>query len=111
MLQNFPLIVLENYNGPFFLSIGHGAKKEVTISGKFSANTGDVIETRTGGSWKNDYRYWYVVDKTGNMHKVAEIDNSREKSLVMKYLSNEIGLDELIAKTPQHGVKDSRAPW
>lgn len=66
-------------------------KKEVTVSGDFEAEVGDIIEQREGGSWKNDYRYWYIVRKDG-LEKVADIANSQEKLKVTKYLKGECEL-------------------
>ena len=51
-------------------------KKMVTVFGTVKVQEGDVIEVRTGGSWKNDYRSWYYV-KDGNMYLVAEIARSQ----------------------------------
>ena len=72
----------------FDLSRTYG-KKEVTVSGDFEAEIGDIIEQREGGSWKNDYRYWYIVRENG-LEKVADIANSHEKQKVTKYLKGEI---------------------
>lgn len=70
-------------------------KKQVTVYGEFIAKTGDIIEQREGGSWNNDYRYWYLVDENGKLTKVADISNSQEKIKVKKYLKNEITMEEL----------------
>lgn len=40
-------------------------KNEVTVSGTYTAKAGDIIERRSGGSWKNDYRAWYLVTADG----------------------------------------------
>ena len=71
-------------------------KKEVTVSGTYKAMTGDIIEIRTGGSWKNDYRTWYLVTADGEQIAVADIDNSKEKAKVIEYLQNKISAEELI---------------
>ena len=73
-------------------------KKEVTVSGTYKAKTGDIIEIRTGGSWKNDYRAWYLVAKDGEQIEVADIDNSRDKARVTKYLQGKISASELLNK-------------
>lgn len=73
-------------------------KKEVTVSGTYKAKTGDIIEIRTGGSWKNDYRAWYLVAKDGEQIEVADIDNSRDKARVTGYLQGKISAEELINK-------------
>ena len=71
-------------------------KKEVTVSGTYKAKTGDIIEIRTGGSWKNDYRAWYLVTADGEQIKVADIDNSKEKARVIEYLQGKINMAELL---------------
>lgn len=65
------------------------------MSGTFKARTGDIIEQREGGSWNNDYRYWYLVDNDGKLRKVADINNSQEKSKVKQYLQNKITMEDL----------------
>ena len=71
-------------------------KKEVTVSGTYKAKTGDIIEIRTGGSWKNDYRAWYLVTADGEQIKVADIDNSKEKARVTEYLRGNVSATELL---------------
>jgi hypothetical protein len=73
-------------------------KKEVTVSGTYKAKTGDIVEIRTGGSWKNDYRAWYLVAKDGEQIEVADIDNSRDKARVTEYLQGKISASELLNK-------------
>jgi hypothetical protein len=70
-------------------------KKEVTVFGKYKAKDGDIIEIRKGGSWRNDYRYWYIV-QNGKLIFVADIDNAKDKSDVIRYLKGEITVDELL---------------
>ncbi|NLZ91336.1 MAG: hypothetical protein GX918_05415, partial [Clostridiales bacterium] len=48
-------------------------KKEITVSGTYKARAGDIIEQRSGGSWKNDYRAWYLVTEDGEQVMVADI--------------------------------------
>ena len=73
-------------------------KKEITVSGTYKAKAGDVIEQRSGGSWKNDYRAWYLVTEGGEQIKVADIDNSKEKARVTEYLQGKISAAELLNK-------------
>ena len=73
-------------------------KKEVTVSGTYKARVGDIIEQRSGGSWKNDYRAWYLVTEDGKQVMVADIDNSEEKARVTEYLRGKITAKELINK-------------
>lgn len=69
--------------------------KEVTVSGVYEARQGDIIEEREGGSWKNDYRYWYIIGDNGEKLKVANIGSSSDKMKVRKYLKGEIIATEL----------------
>jgi hypothetical protein len=71
-------------------------KKEVNVSGTYTANAGDIIEKRTGGSWKNDYRAWYYISSTGEEIKVADIDNAAEKAKTQSYLQGKITAEELL---------------
>ena len=71
-------------------------KKEITVFGSYTAAAGDIIEKREGGSWKNEYRYWYLVTEDGREIKVASISDSKEKQRVISYLKGEITVDELV---------------
>ena len=73
-------------------------KKEITVSGAYKARAGDIIERRSGGSWKNDYRAWYLVTEDGEQVTVADIDNSKDKAKVTEYLQGKITAEELINK-------------
>ena len=70
-------------------------KKEVTVYGHYTAKVGDVIEKREGGSWKNEYRYWYLILEDGSEKKVASIDDAKEKQRVIEYLKGQITMEEL----------------
>ncbi|MFX1499454.1 MAG: hypothetical protein ACFFDH_00665 [Promethearchaeota archaeon] len=83
-------------NREFFSLSKEYGKKEVTVSGNYNAKVGEIIEIREGGSWKNDYRYWYLVKENGQLEKVADIDDSKRKALVTKYLRNEIKSSDLL---------------
>ena len=61
-------------------------RKAVKLSGTFTAHPGDIIEIRWGGSWKNDYRYWYWVAPDGDLVLVADIKSAEDKDRVKKYL-------------------------
>jgi len=73
-------------------------KKQVTVSGVYTAKAGDIIERRSGGSWKNDYRAWYLVTADGEQVMVADIDSSKDKAKVTEYLQGKITAEELINK-------------
>ena len=71
-------------------------KKEITVFGSYTAAAGDIIEKREGGSWKNEYRYWYLITEDGREIKVASISDSKEKQRVISYLKGEISAEELL---------------
>ena len=71
-------------------------KHEITVSGTYKARVGDIIEQRSGGSWKNDYRSWYLVTADGKQVMVADIDNSEQKMRVTEYLQGKISAEELL---------------
>jgi hypothetical protein len=71
-------------------------RHEITVSGTYTAKAGDIIEIRSGGSWKNDYRAWYLVTADGEQITVADIDNSKDKAKVTEYLQGKIKAEELI---------------
>jgi len=73
-------------------------KNVVTVSGTYTAKAGDIIEQRSGGSWKNDYRAWYLVTEDGEQVMVADIDSSIDKAKVTEYLQGKITAEELINK-------------
>ena len=70
-------------------------KKKVTVWGHFSAEDGEVIEMREDASWKNDYRYWYLV-YGGKLHLLTEASSSQRKRYVIDYLSGELTLEEML---------------
>lgn len=80
----------------FFEMSRQYGKRDVTVSGSFSAKENEIIEQRRGGSWNNDYRYWYLV-QNGKLVKVADIDNSRQKATVEQYLKGKISAEALVA--------------
>ena len=71
-------------------------KNVVTVCGTYTAKAGDIIERRRGGSWKNDYRSWYLVTEDGEQVVVADIDSSKDKARVTKYLRGKISAAELL---------------
>jgi len=90
------LVLKGNKIGREFFDLDRSyGKKKVTVSGSFSVSDGDIFEVRWGGSWKNDYRYWYVV-KGGEVYEICDIGDSKGKSLVLKYLKGEASIDDLV---------------
>jgi len=73
-------------------------KHSILVSGDYEAHAGDVIEERQGGSWKNDYRYWFVITEDGEKIMVADIDDPTSKALVLNYLRGKISLPALLEK-------------
>ena len=80
-------------------------KKSVTVSGYVRIKEGEIVEVRTGGSWKNDYRTFYLYH-SGNFYPVADIDSSRDIARLKRYLKNEISLQELI-----EGLQPVKSPF
>jgi len=70
-------------------------KKMVTVWGTFEAEDGDIIEMREGASWKNDYRYWYLVWK-GDLYTLTRTTDSERKRVVVDYLSGEITMEDMV---------------
>jgi hypothetical protein len=85
-----------NFEREFFDLDKTYGKKEVTVSGKYFAEVGDIIEEREAGSWKNDYRYFYVIKEDGQKEKICDNFDSNGKTRIKKYLKNEISIEELI---------------
>lgn len=79
-----------------FVGLGKSwGKKSVTVSGTYRACPGEILEIHTGGSWKDDYRVWYIVTPNGELEEVADIDDSVAKMRVERYLRGEIAADQL----------------
>jgi len=74
----------------------HWGKKEVTVEGKITASPGEIIEIREGGSWKNDYRYFFVVTREGKLKCIGSARDSQAASLVRKYICGELTYEELL---------------
>ena len=70
-------------------------KKSITVWGHFSAEDGDVVEMREDASWKNDYRYWYIV-YGGKLYLLTRTSDSQRKRYVIDYLSGEITMEEML---------------
>lgn len=70
-------------------------KKSVTVSGTVKVKEGEIIEVRTGGSWKNDYRSFFILHN-GEFYPIADISSSKNIAKIKRYLKNEISLQELI---------------
>ena len=64
-------------------------KKEVTVSGTYTVKEGDLLEIRTGGSWKNDYRGYYLVYRGKEIH-LGDTSESRVTAQVKKFLRGDI---------------------
>ncbi len=75
-------------------------KKEVTISGKYVAKEGEIVEIRTGGSWKNDYRAWYLIHDDQEK-LVADIDDTKKRARITSYLQGLMTLDEILSDIKQ----------
>ncbi|MGF3536897.1 MAG: hypothetical protein ACQXXE_08720 [Candidatus Bathyarchaeia archaeon] len=80
---------------PMSRTWGH---RSVHVYGTYHAQVGDIIEIRWGGSWKNDYRDWYVVNENGQLKMCCSIYDSEKKFVVLQYLGGKITLNELLSK-------------
>lgn len=69
-------------------------KNSMLVYGTYTAKDGDIVEERQGGSWKNDYRYWFLV-RNGELIQVADIDRADQKARVIEYMSGKITAEEL----------------
>ena len=71
--------------------------KYISVNGTYTAKSGDIIEIREGASWKNDYRYMYIITETGDK---VRIGHSKEDCVfdIKKYLAGEMTAEELINK-------------
>lgn len=72
-------------------------KNTVTISGSYTAKEDEILEIRTGGSWKNDYREMYIVHN-GELKSVADCSESADKVKVLNYLQGKITKEQLLQK-------------
>ena len=70
-------------------------KKTVLVEGEYTAKNGDIIEQRHGGSWKNDYRYLYLIHE-GKEVEIGHITDARTKSNVRKYLLGKLEATNLL---------------
>ena len=73
------------------------AKKSVTVSGKYTAEAGKLLEIRTGGSWKNDYRDYYFVTDIGDMVELGSTDNSKLTAKIKRFFRGEIPATDFIS--------------
>lgn len=69
-------------------------KKSVTVSGRYTAKTGDILEIQTGGSWKNLYRAYHLVDDNGQLGCVGYYSDSQALNEIKKYLRGEKEFDD-----------------
>lgn len=76
------------------LPMSYGKKGAVQVAGTFTAKEGEILEAREGGSWKNEYRYFYVV-RNGELINFADATEASKKMDVMKYMMGAISLEEL----------------
>lgn len=71
--------------------------KYICVSGTYTAKAGDIIEIRASASWKNDHRYMYLINETGEKVKIG---HSKTDCVfdIKKYLAGEMTAEELINK-------------
>lgn len=63
-------------------------RKQVTLSGEIEYSPGDIIETREGASWKNDYRFIYLVKEDGNWQCLGRATEAKTKKKVYEILKS-----------------------
>ena len=71
-------------------------RKEVTVTGDYTARVGDIIEERRGASRTREDRYWYLVKANGKQTLVAKFESADQKARVVKYLKGKISATELL---------------
>ncbi|MFX4242484.1 hypothetical protein ACOL22_06850 [Aliarcobacter butzleri] len=78
----------------FNLSKIYDKDNYVVVSGTFWAFEGDIIEQREGGSWGNDYRYFYKVEN-GKLEPFGKgkATDAPAKALVLEYLKEKMELN------------------
>ena len=70
------------------------SKNSVMVWGTYKAKEGDILEIRKGGSWKNDYRDFYIV-KNGELEVLGDACSATMKMKIKKYLKGMTELDSL----------------
>lgn len=72
-------------------------KRELTVSGTYRAQAGDVIECQFGGTSKNPDRMWYFITQNGEQHSLGNgRTDSRLQTRVKRYLDGKITAQELV---------------
>jgi hypothetical protein len=64
-------------------------KNTVNISGEYAFMPGTIIECQEGGSWKNIYRYFYLI-KEDELEYIGRANEISIKKKVIKYLKTGI---------------------
>jgi len=92
-------IVLKNgkIDRQFFDLHREYGRNEIAVFGTYKVKNGDIVEEQTGGSWKNKYRYLYYIDGCKKWLIGGGTDADTKKR-VIKFLSGEIGVNELLDK-------------
>ena len=64
-------------------------KETVPVAGTYTVKNGDLLEIRIGGSWKNDYRGYYLIHGGEEVY-LGDTSNSRVTASVKRFLRGEI---------------------
>jgi len=75
-------------------------RKRVIVSGTVTIPEGAVIEVRTGGSWKNDYRSFYLSRADG-LWLLGAHDDAATKQAIRQYLAGTAPAPEPLASRPE----------
>ena len=70
------------------------SKMQVIIDDTYKAEELEVLEIQEGGSHKNKYRKYYVVEN-GKLSELGDTEKIKNKATIKKYLRKKISLEEL----------------
>jgi len=75
-------------------------RHRVIVSGTVTVPEGAIVEVRTGGSWKNDYRGFYIARPDGLWFLGAH-DDAATKQAIRQYLAGTAPAPEPLASRPE----------
>ena len=75
-------------------------RKRVIVSGAVTIPEAAIIEVRTGGSWKNDYRGFYLARADGLWFLGAH-DDAATKQAIRQYLAGTAPAPQPLASRPE----------
>ena len=75
-------------------------RHRVIVSGTVTIPEDAVVEVRTGGSWKNDYRGFYL-SRTDGLWFLGAHDDASVKHAIRQYLAGKAPAPEPFASRPE----------